>query len=300
MIELLRARRADWSDLPYSLRLGLYALALAVSLVLPVQARAQAIAMTFASADEMPVGAVAPPQATMHLELLGPDPFPGETVTAALIVELTDALGAYSATLDCDPALFEIGGPIVGGDSIEFSGPPFQNRTGCHVSLSAFQVFSLTGPTGAVSVAKIPLRALATATPGASSVLDLTPGAVTATSGSSLSTIAVDGAVSVATNCGNSVVDADEGCDDGDRSWSVGEACDGTCHWVACGDPDDSGATTATDALIVLRASVGAATCDACVCDLDSSGGEPTASDALRTLRHAVGAPVTLVCPACQ
>jgi uncharacterized delta-60 repeat protein len=65
-----------------------------------------------------------------------------------------------------------------------------------------------------------------------------------------------------------------------------------------CADANDDGSVTATDALIVLRVSVGSTSCLACVCDVDDSGGT-TASDALRVLRAAVGQNVTLNCPPC-
>jgi hypothetical protein len=54
---------------------------------------------------------------------------------------------------------------------------------------------------------------------------------------------------------------------------------------------------TATDALFVLRTSVGLETCDLCVCDVNGSG-SVTASDALAVLRTGVGQPVSLQCPA--
>jgi hypothetical protein len=55
---------------------------------------------------------------------------------------------------------------------------------------------------------------------------------------------------------------------------------------------------TATDALIALRASVGAFQCPACVCDVNNANGV-TATDALILLRHSVGQPIALTCPAC-
>jgi hypothetical protein len=65
------------------------------------------------------------------------------------------------------------------------------------------------------------------------------------------------------------------------------------------GDANDDGSVTATDALIVLRVSVGSASCRACVCDADDSG-TTAATDALRVLRVAVGQNVTLQCPPCN
>jgi CSLREA domain-containing protein len=78
---------------------------------------------------------------------------------------------------------------------------------------------------------------------------------------------------------------------------------------LVCGDasevPGNLGAgvvpsrvITASDALIVLRAAIGAAQCPLCVCDVNNSG-TITASDALIVLRYAVGQPVTLDCPPC-
>lgn len=56
---------------------------------------------------------------------------------------------------------------------------------------------------------------------------------------------------------------------------------------------------TASDALIVLSASVGIAECPLCVCDVNDSGGI-TATDALLVVRYAVGQPLTLECPPCS
>jgi hypothetical protein len=69
--------------------------------------------------------------------------------------------------------------------------------------------------------------------------------------------------------CGDGIVDGDEQCDDGDAVWQPGQTCAADCTTVACGDPDDSGTHTATDALMALRAAVGTAVCDPCVCDVD-------------------------------
>ncbi len=55
---------------------------------------------------------------------------------------------------------------------------------------------------------------------------------------------------------------------------------------------------TASDALQILRGSVGTVTCVACQCDANLSGAT-TASDALATLKHAVGQQVAIGCPTC-
>lgn len=102
--------------------------------------------------------------------------------------------------------------------------------------------------------------------------------------------------------CGDGVVAAPEQCDDGDVDWQAGEFCNASCAIVACGDPDDSGTTTATDALLLLRVAVALGTCDACLCDVDDSGGASpvSASDALRLLRLAVSLPTQISCPSCM
>jgi hypothetical protein len=66
-----------------------------------------------------------------------------------------------------------------------------------------------------------------------------------------------------------------------------------------CGDPFDTGSgVNATDALVVLKASVGLAECDPCLCDVDGSS-LVVATDALAILHAAVGLPARLRCPAC-
>jgi cysteine-rich repeat protein len=64
-----------------------------------------------------------------------------------------------------------------------------------------------------------------------------------------------------------------------------------------CGHPTSRGtsAPSATDALFVLRAAVGAEACKPCVCDADASG-LIAATDALAILRRAIGLGPVLVC----
>lgn len=72
--------------------------------------------------------------------------------------------------------------------------------------------------------------------------------------------------------------------------------CEFDCE-LACGDPaSPEGSVTASDALFMLAAAVGQASCALCTCDVDGSGAI-VASDALRALAFAVGQPVTLECP---
>lgn len=65
-----------------------------------------------------------------------------------------------------------------------------------------------------------------------------------------------------------------------------------------CGNPN-GGAVTASDALYILRGSVGSGPCYPCVCDVDSNG-TTVASDALKVLRFAVGGVAPLDCPVCS
>jgi hypothetical protein len=66
---------------------------------------------------------------------------------------------------------------------------------------------------------------------------------------------------------------------------------------VVCGDVN-SGGIKASDALEVLRTSVGTRSCLPCVCDVDHSG-QIVSSDALKTLRYAVNPATPLSCAAC-
>jgi hypothetical protein len=98
--------------------------------------------------------------------------------------------------------------------------------------------------------------------------------------------------------CGDSVAQAPEGCDDGDRSWIAGDWCSAACFAYACGVPTKAGTATprSSDALFVLKAAVQASNCDLRVCDVNDSK-TVTASDALMILKKAVGQPMVLDCP---
>ena len=79
----------------------------------------------------------------------------------------------------------------------------------------------------------------------------------------------------------------------------VCEYCDsGACRDL-CGNPIDPANDTRTvaDGLKTLRVAVGVDTCDSCLCDVDDSGAV-TATDALILLQFAVGLPLQLSCPA--
>ena len=67
----------------------------------------------------------------------------------------------------------------------------------------------------------------------------------------------------------------------------------------ACGDPGGEGSVVVTDALAILRKSVGiAGQCRYCHCDIDANG-SVTVTDALLALKTALGIDVTLDCLAC-
>jgi hypothetical protein len=98
-------------------------------------------------------------------------------------------------------------------------------------------------------------------------------------------------------SCGNSLVDPPaESCDDGDREWTLGQICNASCQRLICGDPNDSGTVTVTDASYILQVVVGMRTCDPRVCDVNDDGRIAT-NDAQRVLRFAAGLPILLTCP---
>lgn len=66
-----------------------------------------------------------------------------------------------------------------------------------------------------------------------------------------------------------------------------------------CGDVDDDGFATASDALTVLKGAVGLIDCVACFCDANGSGAV-SSSDALTVLRASVDLPASLKCPVCD
>jgi cysteine-rich repeat protein len=68
---------------------------------------------------------------------------------------------------------------------------------------------------------------------------------------------------------------------------------------LACGDADNDGTVTSTDALLALNASVGVLYCDGCLCDA-SGGSSVTATDALIVLQAATGGAVPLDCAVCE
>jgi len=66
-----------------------------------------------------------------------------------------------------------------------------------------------------------------------------------------------------------------------------------------CGDAQAPSGITAGDSLLVLKTAVGSAQCNFCVCDVDDSG-MVLATDALIVLRKSVGLNVDLRCACCE
>jgi len=78
--------------------------------------------------------------------------------------------------------------------------------------------------------------------------------------------------------CGDSTIDAEETCDDGDTQWAPGLHCRGDCSTLACGENP----------------------CDTCICDANGNAAV-TAADALILLQLSIGGSAPdLACPACQ
>ncbi len=97
------------------------------------------------------------------------------------------------------------------------------------------------------------------------------------------------------TSCGDGNVDDDEDCDDGNIA--ADDGCSPACRWEQlCGDPNDNGSITATDALLTLQAAVGLFSCPLYVCDVDGNPGL-SATDALRVLLRTVNSSIVLMCP---
>lgn len=82
-----------------------------------------------------------------------------------------------------------------------------------------------------------------------------------------------------------------------DRDWS-GVLARTFAVFPDCGDADDTGALTSSDALTALRTAIALFACDVCVCDVDGSG-STTSTDALILLQRAVGLPHDLTCADC-
>jgi hypothetical protein len=87
----------------------------------------------------------------------------GQQLATEITVDVgTTPLGAYSVTVNYDPAVLTIAS-VAGGDTPEFSGSPTTNPgsfTNGTTTVSAFQTASLTRPTGVVSIARVTFNAV--------------------------------------------------------------------------------------------------------------------------------------------
>jgi len=126
-------------------------------------------------------------------------------------------------------------------------------------------------------------------------------GSVTATDASMILAAAVGLPVDfvcpapVSFTCGNAIIDENEECDDGDSLWATGELCNGRCLELLCGDPDDSGSVTSSDARYMLLVALTLESCDLEVCDVDNNGAV-SSTDVLKVLAYATGQAVTFTC----
>lgn len=82
------------------------------------------------------------------------------------------------------------------------------------------------------------------------------------------------------------------------QAFCVHDTTEETCGNVTCSQSSNSSSINAADALAALQAAVALRFCPLCTCDVDGSG-LTTATDALMILRAAVALPVELHCPAC-
>jgi hypothetical protein len=98
--------------------------------------------------------------------------------------------------------------------------------------------------------------------------------------------------------CGNGEIESGEQCDDGDDEFEFGEHCDSNCEMVPCGRPTHSTGDSpkSSDALYTLKAGVQAVACAMAVCDVNNSQ-TLTTTDALMVLKKSVGLAVLFHCP---
>ena len=111
------------------------------------------------------------------------------------------------------------------------------------------------------------------------------------------SIVPVDGFACGGPACGNAVLEEGEECDEGAHNGTDANGCSSACELaVTCGDSDESGSITATDARRALNLAVGLPTsCTDSLCDVNDSG-KVTATDARLILDASVGRNVSLTC----
>jgi len=184
------------------------------------------------------------------------------------------------------------------------SSRPLMVAAFCSPSTSNTTINGLVGLTGPATATLEGYLKVCRCTPGEEGCGDFCGDVTTTTTTTSTTTTTTTSTTTTSSStttttlpavCGNGVVQGTETCDDGDTLWSAGQHCNAQCKAVACGDTNDNGSITTSDALFTLRTSVGSATCSTKVCDANGNG-SITSSDALLVLRKAVEQPVNLIC----
>ncbi|MBC8293775.1 MAG: hypothetical protein H8E45_11510, partial [Proteobacteria bacterium] len=182
---------------------------------------------------------------------------PGATFTAELVVDTGSTsipLGSYSVILSWSPDLLTPG-TTAGGNTLEFSGPPFGNTGTAQVAVAGFNLMSLSSPGGIVSVAQIPFTISGTAS---GQTIDLSFSNVVAsdTNGASLPVNTLGASLVVGAECGNGIVEAGETCDDGNNT--AGDCCAADCT-AEIGACDDASVCTTGDTCSAAGVCEGAA-----------------------------------------
>ncbi len=187
-------------------------------------------------------GTIPPPPAVVSISLPAGDPVPGQIITGELLIETSVPLGNYGIDINCDAALLTIVPPVSGGNTTEFTAAPVQNLGACSATLSGFQFSSLTSPTGVVSVAHVQFEVLAGAVAGSSSTVDLVPSLIGDADGNSLAFVALDNTITIASVCGNGLLEVGEQCDDSNTD--AGDCCSATCTFEPGSCDDGAFCTT--------------------------------------------------------
>jgi hypothetical protein len=187
-------------------------------------------------------GTIPPPPAVVSISLPAGDPVPGQIITGELLIETSVPLGNYGIDINCDAALLAIVPPVSGGNTTEFTAAPVQNLGACSATLSGFQFSSLTSPTGVVSVAHVQFEVLAGAVAGSSSTVDLVPSLIGDADGNSLAFVALDNTITIASVCGNGLLEVGEQCDDSNTD--AGDCCSATCTFEPGSCDDGAFCTT--------------------------------------------------------
>jgi len=200
--------------------------------------------------------------ATTTIEGSSALPLSGQSTTLNVVVDAaTNVLGAYNITYEWDPVVLNLDS-VLGGTSIEFSGPPLCNvdAVAGTATCSATNGLSLTTPTGIVNVARLNFTALN-----------------------------VSGGSTDVTARINSLVDTDA------QTIIPCNGLDLVTLSPLCGDVDGSGSVGVVDALFVAQYQVGLRTCtgmsrpELCNVNPDGINAQCNIGDALKMAQCSVG-----------